>query len=356
MLLSSCSASGSSPDPAPIFGGGLLKFKFVVCLIFSVCFLTISSFAADASWSTADQANLAGIHNALTKTSSGSILSFLNTLHLDVNDLDDSLGVLYSALGFRDYSGARLSDYLTSISTYVHSIDSSLGEGPTAYDTIHKQLTSMRLRLTDIGDYLDVMNDNVNVSTAILDSFNQWLRTDYSYGLGHFEDDGSFVRDYSIGPTDIRHWIGFMSMSLAFDGTMEVNGTRTLYSRIRQLQETLASDDDKALADAQKMNREEIESDFLTGSSGATSLGASDFGDLSDVGGTVKDSISLNGQASVSSFTSGLAGADESGQGWFSAATRDSLDSVSSSVSTFSMDDPYNMAGWHDRYAWVEGD
>ena len=134
----------------------------------------------------------------------------------------------------------------------------------------------------------------------------------------------------------------------------------TLYHYVKNLSETFASDDYKKLAEAQKANREEIEKDFVSGSSGQTSLGPSDFGDLSSVGGTIKDSISLNGQSSVSGFTSGLSDADKEGQGWFSASTRDALDAVSPSDSSLSSvpaldSDLYNMRGFSEHYAWLYG-
>lgn len=139
---------------------------------------------------------------------------------------------------------------------------------------------------------------------------------------------------------------------------------------VQTLQDTLASEDDRELADNYKENRQQAEQDFLTGKSGKTSLGKDDFGSLSSVGGTFKDAISLNGQSSIGDLTSGLSDADTVGQGWFSQATKDSLDAVSvssseSTVSTFSDDgftsvdvdlDPYHMEGFEDNYAWLWGD
>ena len=78
-------------------------------------------------------------------------------------------------------------------------------------------------------------------------------------------------------------------------------------------------------------------------------------------GGSVKDSLSLNGQSSISGFTGGLSDSDQAGQGWFSAETRDALDSVSSS-SSYGLkrekgnSDIYNMAGFSDHYSWLYGD
>ena len=161
-------------------------------------------------------------------------------------------------------------------------------------------------------------------------------------------------------------------MYLTRDGMDYANGYQwTLYHYVRQLSEVLASDDDKKLAESQKANREQIEKDFVSGSSGKTSLGKGDFGSLSSVGGTFHDISSLNGQASLDSFSTGLSDADTAGQGWFSQSTKDALDSVSdstsseSTVSTFSDDgftsvdvdsDPYNMGNFTDNYSWLWGE
>ena len=159
-----------------------------------------------------------------------------------------------------------------------------------------------------------------------------------------------------------------MLRNLTYDTALH-SDSLTLRGMVRRLQETLASDDDRQLAENYKENREQAEKDFLSGKSGKTSLGKDDFGSLSSVGGTFKDTISLNGQSSLSDLTSGLVDADTTGQGWFSQATKDSLDAVSgssdSSVSTFSDDglcsvdvdpDPYHMQGFENNYSWLWGD
>lgn len=157
-----------------------------------------------------------------------------------------------------------------------------------------------------------------------------------------------------------------MGWGLSSDSAHVYGGDYTLFHYVKNLSETLASEDDKQLAQNQKENLEQAEQDFLSGKSDKTSLGKEDFASLSGVGGTFKDIISLNGQASIGSFTDGLFSANETGQGWFSQATKDALDSVSvssSNVSTFSSDgdymedsDIYNMAGFLDHYAWLWGD
>ena len=179
-----------------------------------------------------------------------------------------------------------------------------------------------------------------------------------------------FVPDSSSASGQKR--VGFnsvlsaMGWGLTTDSTNSFGGDYTLFHYVKNLSETLASEDDKQLAQNQKENREQVEQDFLSGKSDKTSLGKDDFGNLSGVGGTFKDLTSLNGQASIGSFTDGLSSANETGQGWFSQATKDALDFVSKSssdVSTFSVDgdymedaDIYNMAGFEDHYAWLWGD
>ena len=168
--------------------------------------------------------------------------------------------------------------------------------------------------------------------------------------------------------------IGSLYSNFLYDGFQPYHNNPddyTLYHFVKNLSLTLASDDDKQLAQNQKDNRNQVEQDFLTGSSGKTSLGKDDFGSLSSVGGTFKDISSLNGQASLDSFSSGLSDADTTGQGWFSQSTKNALDSVSgstsseSAVSTFSDDgmysvdidpDPYNMGDFENNYAWLWGE
>lgn len=173
---------------------------------------------------------------------------------------------------------------------------------------------------------------------------------------------------------------------------VSVFGDRSLYGRIKQLQEVLASDDDLKLKNDNKANQDAATDSFVNGSSSNTSLGTGDILNLKDVGSTFNDLTSLNGQSSVSSFLSGLTSADGTGQGWFSEATRASLDAVSAPVTTTRLvrktwrgeksltysisedtsvnvvwspapagapvadSDPYNMSGFEDNYNWLWGD
>lgn len=230
-------------------------------------------------------------------------------------------------------------------------------------DSIFSDVKTLLGKVTDIRsdtEYLANINYNSNhILSAIEGLTSGGLATESTLKTGLLMDSG-YPRLSRID--DQLGWLlPRISNYLSVDGTNpDAPYNPTLYHYVKNLSETLASDDDKKLAESQKANREEIDKDFASGSSGQTSLGPSDFGDLSTVGGTIKDSISLNGQSSVSGFTSGLSDADKEGQGWFSASTRDALDAVSSSDSFHSRapardSDPYNMRGFSEHYAWLNG-
>lgn len=133
---------------------------------------------------------------------------------------------------------------------------------------------------------------------------------------------------------------------------------KTLYGHVANLSETLATDVDKAIRDSQNDNIGQIKQDFISGSSGGTSLGKDDFGGLSTAGSAAKDLTSLNGQASIGKFTDGLSEANTSGMGWFSDDTKSALDTVPTSPTTRAPardSDPYNMSGFSKNYNWLFG-
>lgn len=225
------------------------------------------------------------------------------------------------------------------------------------------------------SDYLSSLF-SLTTSPALTSSTNAEFYANQEKGFVY--NSYAYALDGSITPhLDSQYsFSGLMSTllsTLIYDGNLSslTSGGPTLYRLVALLQQTLASEDDRRLARNYKENREQAETDFLSGKSGKTSLGKDDFGSLSSVGGTFKDITSLNGQSSITDFTSGLTDADTAGQGWFSQSTKDALDSVTdstsstSTVSTFSDDglssvdvdpDPYNMANFEDNYAWLWGD
>lgn len=303
---------------------------------------SLSTLAASSGWSDTDHDYLNQIRLALTSKNTGTLLSYIIAIKDSVSNSYDKLFYI-----------KENTDYLQNISGNGNSILSYLKNDING-SAIRELLTAIKDNTHDISSVWTAAQANdiwYHVSNMGI-RFNDFF--DNFYGFVHPWPGGSGTVSLSGSIVDI-------AFSTAYDRKRASDGSWTLYHYVKQLSEVLASEDDKALADAQKPNREQIEQDFVSGSSGKTSLGASDFGDLSSVGGSVKDSLSLNGQSSISGFTGGLSDSDQAGQGWFSADTRDALDSVSSS-SSYGLkrekgnSDIYNMAGFSDHYSWLYGD
>ncbi|MBD9010437.1 MAG: hypothetical protein EGR16_08925 [Clostridiales bacterium] len=242
----------------------------------------------------------------------------------------------------------------------------------TSFHSLDSQFPGDTVSFSDYLSSLFSLTTSPALTSSTNDEFHANQEKGFVYNSYAYGADGSLTphldSQYSFS--------GLMSTllsTLIYDGNLSslTSGGPTLYRLVALLQQTLASEDDRQLAQNYKENREQAETDFLSGKSGKTSLGKDDFGSLSSVGGTFKDTISLNGQSSLSDLTSGLSDADTAGQGWFSQATKDSLDAVSgsgsseSTVSTFSDDglssvdvdpDPYHMQGFENNYAWLWGD
>lgn len=242
----------------------------------------------------------------------------------------------------------------------------------TSFHALDSQFPGDTVSFSDYLSSIFSLTTSPALSSSSNDEFhaNQekgFVFNSYAYGV-----DGS-ITPHLDSQYSFSGLMSTLLSTLIYDGNLSslTSGGPTLYRLVALLQQTLASEDDRLLAQNYKENRDQAESDFLSGQSGQTSLGKDDFHSLSSVGGTFKDAISLNGQSSISDLTSGLSDADTAGQGWFSQATKNCLDAVSgsgsseSTVSTFSDDglssvdvdpDPYHMQGFEDNYAWLWGD
>lgn len=284
--------------------------------------LDAASYAAtSAGWTDTDHEWLNQIRLALTQSNTGSIRGYLQSLDSDSDKILTKLIDIKSS-----------TDYLQNINNNGNSVVSLLRSGLKGSDILDLLKSA----------HLENIAKDSTVSSGLLDG-NGYPR------LASINDQLSWL-------------LPRISTWFAYDGNNpDEPYSPTLYHFVKNLSDVLASDEDRALAEANANNRQQVEQNFVSGSSGKTSLGASDFGDLSSVGGSVKDSLSLNGQSSISGFTGGLSDSDEAGQGWFSADTRDALDSVSSS-SSYGLkrekgnSDIYNMAGFSDHYSWLYGD
>lgn len=288
----------------------------------------LATLAVSSGWSDTDHDYLNQIRLALTSKNTGTLLSYVISIKDTVSKSFDQL-----------FSIKQNAAYLPNISNNTNEAKSLLNQ--IELNTRDRAWTSEQaVKVTSSADSLSSFLPDL-----------RWFLFEQSIPMP-FADPSNF-KMYDVLSTT--------TFNLGFDGQNAWTGQWSLYHYVKQLSEVLASDDDKALADAQKPNRDQIEQDFVSGTSGSTSLGASDFGDLSSVGGSVKDSISLNGQSTIGGFTGGLSDANEAGQGWFSASTRDALDTVSPSSSSSSSrarrapDDIYNMAGFVEHYSWLYG-
>lgn len=339
-------------------------------------------------WSTDDRAQLSGIYRFIqyltTAPSSFSDRSLFGYLSRILSAQIPNVSTNFQLQGSYGTNGLLklISDRSTSIYNYLvgDNIAGNLGK-------IQNNTGASASRLLNIYNAVASIDDYATEPTlsSLLSRFNFVF---YTSGDSYDSADISsfpfhvFFTDPNTGVsarlnTSFPMILGHLYRTLMFDNNSSFavpdgNGgyvrynLRSLYGLIYQLQDVLANDEDKAIRDQQKENQTTVKDNFLSGSSSGSSLGKDDFGSLSDVGGTFKDITSLNGQASLGSFTDGLSSADETGQGWFSQATKDALDSVSgssSSVSTFSADgqymedvDTYNMKGFEDHYNWLWGD
>lgn len=217
------------------------------------------------------------------------------------------------------------------------------------------------------------LGDGGIATEKTLSSFLSVFRDIFATGLSATFSPGYGTRFPFKNPDNSTVYVSFGQLLwyfqtyLSYDGLAD--GQYTLYHFVKNLSETLASEDDKQLAENQKENREQVEQDFLSGKSDKTSLGKGDFNNASQVGGALHDTFNMGGAAKVSDFLSGFGSAGSESQAWFSQTTANNLNSVEAGdgtqgVSTFSDDgepmvdvdpDPYNMASIFDRYSWLEG-
>lgn len=348
-----------------------MKKKFVSL---ALCMALLSSFtiSASAEFDNADSSNLATLTkycSSLWQEARFRNSTYNNWCYMLGDALTDiynvNSGLVQRVIEIQSMIDAT-NQHLGSISSSLGTIDSHIGSG---FELNHSDLSSFATQNHSdfsllYSSFFSVLGDTLGT----VDGVPYYSPISYIRSLGH------------------------MWFDIAFDGFDGWSNERTLYSRLKQLQEVLASDDDFQLKQDNKVNQDAATDAFVNGNSSKTSLGTGDFGNLKDVGGSFNDLTSLNGQSSVSSFLNGLTSADGAGQGWFSEATRSSLDAVSAPVTTtrfvqktwrgeksltysISADtsvnlvdspapagapaadsDPYNMSGFQNNYNWLWGD
>lgn len=302
--------------------------------------------ATGDGWNDSDRSLLQAIKNALTDISSGSINWYLTWIY------DLLRGDIRSSLGNIDRNTSVTASRILDSNSLLGSIYSAVSglNGFATENSLSKLVGTFSTPKYDIGPKLADFGELIN---SAFGAYSTWFIVP--------DDSGQKRVGFNAA-------INNLVWGLSSDSTNLYNSQPTLYHMVKLLQETLASEDDRQLAENQKENREEVEKDFLTGQSGSTSLGKGDFSNASQVGGALSNTFSMGGSSNVSDFVSGFGSAGQESLSWFSDTTANNLDGVTASgtstsgVSTFSDDvetmfdlDPYNMAGISERYDWLQG-
>lgn len=343
----------------------------------------------------------------------------------DVNDIYNQVTAIRNELGYPqgNWSSLRrainyIADNLPSspenYSTVLSNIMSNSYSLVSSLSDIYNVNSGLVQRVIEIQSQIDASNQHLGTISSTLGTIDSHLisfasqnHADFNFlfdsvfdpvpsGLSSTQS-GSYRYPIFLDSDDTIYYGSFgnallFALNNLTNDRVSFAGGPTLFYLVHQLQKVLASADDLQLKNDNKANEDAATDAFVNGNSSQTSLGPSDFGNLKDVGGSFNDLTSLNGQSSVSSFLNGLTSADGTGQGWFSEATRASLDAVSSPVTTtrlvqktwrgeksltysISADtsvnvvdspspacapvadpDPYNMSGFENNYNWLWGD
>ena len=366
-----------------------MKKKFVSL---ALCMALLSSFTVSASaYDINDVYNqVTAIRNELGYPQ-GNWSSLRRAVNYIADHMPDSSPNYSTVLSNIKSNSDSLVSYIKLIEGDTNNISARSTELLNKLQEVYLRQGQMQLAITN---HIDSASD---LNHSDLTSFATQSHSDFSLFYSSFfsslQDTLGTVNGVAFkSPISFARSLVHTWFNVAFDGIDGWSNQRTLYSLLKQLQEVLASDDDLALKNDNKANEDAATDAFVNGSSSKTSLGTGDIGNLKDVGGTFNDLTSLNGQSSVSSFLSGLTSADGTGQGWFSEATRASLDAVSAPVTTTRLvrktwrgeksltysisedtsvnvvrspapvrapaadPDPYNMFGFEDNYNWLWGD
>lgn len=295
---------------------------------------------------------------------SDSVIGFLSRI---LNRIPSNLGTNFALQG-----GDGTNAILDGIRGWVMQTYNYLSS-----DNIAGNLGNIQRNTAASADRLlslvSALGDGGIATEKTLSSFLSDFRDIFATGMSASLSPGYGTRFPFKNPDNSTVYVSFGQLLwyfqtyLSYDGLAD--GQYTLYHFVKNLSETLASEDDKQLAENYKENREQAEKDFLSGKSGKTSLGKGDFNNASQVGGALNDTFNMGGAAKVSDFLSGFGSAGTESQAWFSQTTANNLNAVeagdgTSGVSTFADDgetlvnvdpDPYNMANIFDRYEWLEG-
>ena len=294
-----------------------------------------------------------------------STQSARNTLNKVLQLILDETSTIDTALGYNSsYSTRKVIPLLYSLETYIKQIDTDTSNIDTKLGNIDSDTGYIPSIYNRFLSYPYATAANQSTIISKLGGLDD-LATEETLQTLATEETLSSFREYALEYLEYIQWFSSEILSeFGLNLTRESYGSiDTMYGMMQRLVEVLASDTDKDIRDSQEDNISQVYEDFLTvlpdGTTHGTSLGASDFGSLSSVGSTAKDVASLNGQASVDTFTSGLSDSDKVARGWFHLNTKSALDNVPTSFSGSRApardSDPYNMGDFLSHYDWVFG-
>lgn len=383
-----------------------MKQTFVSVVL---CMALLSSFtlSVSATFDSSDSTTLSNIYTQLTAIRDqlgypqggfSSLRAVVNSMNSYLSSIASGSSSNYSTVLSNIKSNSdSLVSYIKLIEGDTNSITARCTELVNLVNSVNSSIGTAQIAITNHIDSASAQNHS-DIS-SLLSFFDETFTTQYlgpqstysnAYRFALYDyDNDVFYRWYSLGGLIDRYFSNLTCDTSIF------SGRPSLYGVVHQLQKVLASDDDLQLKQDNKANVDAATDAFVNGSSSKTSLGVGDIGNLKDVGGSFNDLTSLNGQSSVTSFLNGLTSADGIGQGWFSEATRSSLDAVSpvpttkvraydvyrgersstyvilpdvslvspamysepvDVASSVSSDDLYNMSGFVNNYNWLWGD
>lgn len=369
-----------------------MKKTFVAVVL---CMALLSSFTvfASAEFTSSDSSNLTEIKKQVQAIRDqlgyppGGFSSLRDAVNHIANNLPGSPNDYSTVLSNIKSNSDSLVSYIKLIEGDTNNISARSTDLLNKLQEVYLRQGQIQIALTNHIDSFATQNHSD--FTNLLQTFAT-SRTSATSATG----DSRYLLYSGSGQSFYYSWGIVVSnlMAALTNDNESLMGYRTLYFCVKRLSDVLASDDDLQLKKDNKANEDAATDAFVNGSSSKTSLGTGDIGNLKDVGGSFNDLTSLNGQSSVTSFLNGLTSADGTGQGWFSEATRASLDAVSTSVTTTRLvqkhwrgeksltysisadtsvnvvaspaparapavdSDPYNMSGFEDNYNWLWGD
>lgn len=349
----------------------LTSFFLVLALSFS-----LFSVSASAEFTSSDSRTLTDIYKVIqflnlspASWQRNSVIGFLERI---LNAIPSNLSTNFALQGGEGTNSILdgIRDYSVSTYNYLSStnISGNLGD-------IKRNTLATSDRLLSISNAVTGINGFATETTLsnLLSFFSSKTHTSFSFDDSHPFRLGYSDKFDSAIYSNFAAVISYMAVQMGSDYDDEYWGAfgfkPTLYHMVKTLQETLASEEDRQLAQNQKENRDQVANDFLTGQTGPTSLGKGDFSNASQVGGALNDTFNMGGAANVSDFLSGFGSAGTESQAWFSQTTADNLNAVealdgTTGVSSFADDgetmvdvnpDPYNMVDIFGRYDWLEG-